>query len=194
MREADDRVDHDSGDDHDEVHAEHDRHGRTLSVLPDALGRRAQRLEPFGERDVSLLRMRLGLRLAVAPREERLAEAGKRALSLGEVGRMPVETFGRLRLALGFAPQLALPGLELLLFRRNRALAGLELGERRFAVGQLLFAPIELGRSLVETDLRLRDPCAGRVDLRGLSVELGLPCPKVRFSAIELGAFGFELG
>jgi hypothetical protein len=99
----------------------------TRLVLPDRLRGCTECLDAFGERNLRL-GFGLGAVVAVAPCEEGLAEPRECALPLDEVGGVPVEALGGLRLALSLAPQLPLFRGELLLPCLDGALAGLELG------------------------------------------------------------------
>jgi hypothetical protein len=95
-------------------------------LLPDRLRRCTERLDALGERNLGL-GLPLRVVVAVPTREEGLAEPRECTLALDEVGGVPVEALGRLRLALSLAPQLPLLRGELLLPRLDGALAGLEL-------------------------------------------------------------------
>jgi hypothetical protein len=190
VAEPDDRVDDDAGDDHEEIDAEHRRHGATLPLLADGLGDRAQRFEAFRELDLGGLRLRLRLRVrlrvAVTSREEGLAQPRKGSLALSQVGSMALETLRGLALALGLARELALSRLQLLFLCRGRALPRLELGELRLARGDRLLASVQLGGAFVEPHLRLGGVGARGVQLGSLTVELCLACPEVGLEPIEL--------
>jgi hypothetical protein len=192
MAEADDRVHDDADDDQHEVDPEHHGHELTLPLVADGFRGRSERLETLGERHRRGLLRRRG-RLPVTPGEERLAEPRKCPLPLGEVARVAVEPLRRLPLTLGLPIQLALARVELLLLRRDGPFARLQHAHGRFALGDLLFAPVELSGAFVETRLRPVDVSPGGVELRRLAVELGLACEEIRLAALELGPSGLEL-
>jgi hypothetical protein len=67
--------------------------------------------------------------LSVSASHECLPEACERALSLGEIRGMTVESFRGLHMALGLSAELPLERLELGLFLGRRAFARLETRE-----------------------------------------------------------------
>ena len=148
-----------------------------------------ERLDPFAERDLGL-GLRLGPVVAVAAREEGLAESRERALPLDEVGGVcrssrSASSGAHPRGAASAPVRRALPPWP-------RALPRLELRDRGLARCELLLPRVELGLLLAKLCLRLRDLGTGGVELRGLSVELGLSRPEIRLAASERGALGIE--
>jgi hypothetical protein len=113
VREADDRVNHDPGHDHEHVGDEHPCDRAKLPgpvgalTLPRPRGS-AESFEPVCEAGVGRRLTRCFL--AVAARQETLAETGKRLLPLRQVGRVSLEPLGRRLLALLVPPDALLSG------------------------------------------------------------------------------------
>lgn len=192
MSQPDDRVEDDSRCDHQHVRPEHDRHRARLTPRPDGSGCVAQRLQAVGEGDLGLPAP-LRLDVAVSTRQEPLPESGKRSLTLGEIGGVPVEALGELRLPLGLPPELAFPRFQLLFFPGDRTLARLELADRRLARGELLLSALDVGVPGVELGLQLTGLCANGVELSSVAVELRLARLEIGLAAIELRAASLEL-
>jgi hypothetical protein len=209
VAETDDRVDHDPERDHDQVQDEHRRDSPRLAASPDERLRaagarcRAERVEPFRERRGHRLLDRR--RLAVAPREEALPEAGERLLALGDVRRVAVEPFGRRLLPFLLAPKAPLTRLGVLeplgdigVARRYELLS---LRERPLRLRGALLARGDLFLPRCDGGLSPAELLAKRgrllVKTGGLGVarvELHLATEQVLASPVELGRPGVQLG
>jgi hypothetical protein len=209
VAETHDRVHDDPHRDQQQVQDEHPCDSPRLAGSADELlratgaGRSAQRVEPFCERNGHRLLGRR--RIAVAPREKSLPEAGERLLAFRDVRRVALEPFGRRLLPFLVATKSSLARLDVLeplgdigVARRDEFLA---LGERSLRFPRALLARGDLFLPRCDGGLSLGELLAkgGRLLVKagGLGVarvKLHLAAEQALGSPVELGRPRVQLG